>query len=279
MRRTLLLLALATLGVMALGATASAQPYDDGYAEYVIDADTVEVWAGDGWYPAQILQVSGNSYLVHYLNSTSEYDEWVDASQVRAIDEPDYVYTVDQPLVQYYWGTTWYDARVVEVRGGRYRIFWNGRYSWVPRAQLYYSGRPYRPVYRGRHYRARSFARSARWGNPRAGRHAAPARRGGAHAAPARRGGSHAAPARRGGSAAPAHRSGGSRGGYQGNHGRRGGSATPAPGGNNQRRGGSASTPQRRRGSESGSARGSRGGSRGGSAAPRGTHGGGRRGR
>ena len=79
MRRTLLLLALATLGVIALGATASAQPYDDGYAEYVIDADTVEVWAGDGWYPAQILQVSGNSYLVHYLNSTSEYDEWVDA--------------------------------------------------------------------------------------------------------------------------------------------------------------------------------------------------------
>lgn len=307
MRRALILLALSTLGVAAVGATASAQPYDDGYTDYVVSADTVEVYAGDGWYPAQILQVSGNSYLVHYLNSPSEYDEWVDASQVRAIAEPDYVYVVDQPVVQYYWGTTWVDARIYEVRGGRYRIYYNGRYAWVPRSRLYHGGRAYRPVFHARPYRARSFARSARWGHPGARRgHApsarrghAPARRGGA-ATPARRGGAGpahrgggprggaATPPRRGG-AGPAHRGGGSRGGFEGNRGRgsrggfegnRGGRApsagTPSRGGNNRRGPSAGSAPSRRGSAGFSGSRGSRGGSRG-SAAPRGSHGGGRR--
>jgi len=40
-------------------------------------------WQG-GWYPAQILESSENSFRVHYESYDSSWDEWVDGSRIRA---------------------------------------------------------------------------------------------------------------------------------------------------------------------------------------------------
>src|SRR5262249_34884394 len=46
--------------------------------------DHVEVeWKGD-WYQAQIIQVQGKQYKVHYDGYESSWDEWVDNNRIRA---------------------------------------------------------------------------------------------------------------------------------------------------------------------------------------------------
>ena len=46
--------------------------------------DHVEVeWKGD-WYQAQIIQVQGKQYKVHYDGYESSWDEWVDNKRIRA---------------------------------------------------------------------------------------------------------------------------------------------------------------------------------------------------
>src|SRR6266850_4991067 len=45
--------------------------------------DRVEVeWKGD-WYQAEVIEVKGNQYKVHYDGYASSWDEWVDTSRVR----------------------------------------------------------------------------------------------------------------------------------------------------------------------------------------------------
>src|SRR2546426_76170 len=46
--------------------------------------DRVEVqWKGD-WYQAELIEVKGNQYKVHYDGYASSWDEWVDNSRIRA---------------------------------------------------------------------------------------------------------------------------------------------------------------------------------------------------
>src|SRR5437762_2825361 len=45
--------------------------------------DRVEVqWKGD-WYQANVNEVKGNQYKIHYEGYDSSWDEWVDGSRVR----------------------------------------------------------------------------------------------------------------------------------------------------------------------------------------------------
>src|SRR6266536_1727460 len=47
--------------------------------------DRVEVqWKGD-WYQANVIEVKGNQYKVHYDGYASSWDEWVDNSRIRAV--------------------------------------------------------------------------------------------------------------------------------------------------------------------------------------------------
>ncbi len=46
--------------------------------------DRVEVqWKGD-WYQANVNEVKGNQYKIHYEGYDSSWDEWVDSSRIRA---------------------------------------------------------------------------------------------------------------------------------------------------------------------------------------------------
>jgi CHAT domain-containing protein/Tfp pilus assembly protein PilF len=46
--------------------------------------DRVEVeWKGD-WYQAQVIEVKGNQYKIHYDGYADSWDEWVDTSRIRA---------------------------------------------------------------------------------------------------------------------------------------------------------------------------------------------------
>ena len=65
-------------GVIAGGAitgstgTAQAQVYIDGGVAEVYVGDAVQVYVGDGWYAATVLQVSGGSVLVRYFDGSAE---------------------------------------------------------------------------------------------------------------------------------------------------------------------------------------------------------------
>ena len=43
----------------------------------------IEVQWGNSWYPAEILQVSTGSSLIHYTGWSSSWDEWVPAQRIR----------------------------------------------------------------------------------------------------------------------------------------------------------------------------------------------------
>jgi tetratricopeptide (TPR) repeat protein len=46
--------------------------------------DHVEVqWQGD-WYQAEVIEVKGNQFKIHYDGYASSWDEWVDSSRMRA---------------------------------------------------------------------------------------------------------------------------------------------------------------------------------------------------
>ena len=46
--------------------------------------DQVEVQLKGDWYEAQITEVKGDSYKIHYARSVNSWDEWVDQSRLRA---------------------------------------------------------------------------------------------------------------------------------------------------------------------------------------------------
>ena len=45
--------------------------------------DRVQVqWKG-AWYPAKVLKVDGEKFLIHYDGSSSSWDEWVAPSRIK----------------------------------------------------------------------------------------------------------------------------------------------------------------------------------------------------
>ena len=47
--------------------------------------DRIEVqWQGD-WYQAQVIEVKGSQYKIHYDGYASSWDEWIDKSRIRAV--------------------------------------------------------------------------------------------------------------------------------------------------------------------------------------------------
>ena len=167
----------AVAGLAAVDGTASAQPYGYDYD----GPPTVQVYSGDGWYPAQIVESRGAYYLVHYDNTGYESDEWVDASRVRGLGYlPIAAY---EPAVRVYWGNSWYDGLVLGVSAGRYHVRYRGIDEWVYPSRLHmhargHAWRGWGTVHRGGgyHYRVEHRNDYGRrnnndWGNHRGGRH------------------------------------------------------------------------------------------------------------
>ena len=123
---------LATTFIAAVGGTATAQAYDH-------ESTGVLVYSGDGWYPAQIVEIRGPHYLVHYDNTGYESDEWVTASRIQGLGYAPLV--AYDPIVRVYWGNRWYDGTVFDVRAGRYHVRYRGIDEWVYPSRLHMHAR------------------------------------------------------------------------------------------------------------------------------------------
>lgn len=140
-------------GVTAAGAlagsagTAQAQAYIDGGVSEVYVGDAVQVYAGDGWYAATVLQVSGGSVLVRYFDGSA--DEWVDVSRLSVSGGGQGVGY--QPAIQVYWGSQWYDGTLLATRGNRYHVRYRGISEWVGADRWHHRGGSNRRPSIGRH--------------------------------------------------------------------------------------------------------------------------------
>jgi hypothetical protein len=131
---------------------AQAQVYVDQGAGFYV-GDTVQVYADDGAYDATVLQVSGSSVLVRYLDTAWGGDEWVDSSRLGLVQGGGQVIGY-QPQIQVYWGNGWYDGTLLARRGNRYHVRYRGVSEWVSADRWHHrDGSPYRtPAYGARNH-------------------------------------------------------------------------------------------------------------------------------
>lgn len=96
--------------------------------------DVRALWKGN-WYDAHILQVKGDKYQIGYTGYGAEWNEWVTDSRLA----PRAAFKAGQG-VRAEWKGAWYNARVTEVKGGRYLISYDGYGKewdeWVDAARL-----------------------------------------------------------------------------------------------------------------------------------------------
>jgi hypothetical protein len=85
--------------------------------------DRVQVeWKG-GWYPARVLKVEGDKYLIHYDGYQAAYDEWVTAARMKALSVPEYKVG---DSIKVNWKGSWYPATILKANDGRYLIHYTG---------------------------------------------------------------------------------------------------------------------------------------------------------
>ncbi|MCC6625281.1 MAG: hypothetical protein IT385_28795 [Deltaproteobacteria bacterium] len=109
-----------------VGTASPTRANDDGVVE-VYPGAPVQVYAGDGWYDATVLQVSVGDVLVRYGDGGA--DEWVDKSRLSlsgGVQSAGY-----QPAIQVYASNEWYDGTLLETRGHRYHVRYRGITEWV----------------------------------------------------------------------------------------------------------------------------------------------------
>jgi hypothetical protein len=83
----------------------------------------VEVLSEGEWYPAQIVDVRGQRFKVHYYGYEQSDDEWVGGDQMREAARAHYPVGA---AVEVQWKRKWYPARVVAARAGIHQIQYDG---------------------------------------------------------------------------------------------------------------------------------------------------------
>jgi hypothetical protein len=79
----------------------------------------VEAYDGDDWYRAQIIDVRGQEFKVHYYGYEESDDEWVTADRMREVTWTRYPVGA---AVEVKWKRKWYPATVLDIRGGIHQI-------------------------------------------------------------------------------------------------------------------------------------------------------------
>src|SRR5690606_25074298 len=128
----------AAIGLFALGVSvttggARAEPAGtqqgpgDAQASYQ-RGQPIDIWYGSTWYAGRVLEVRGTNYKVSYDGWSSSWDEWVDATRLRARSLAAQGAASDAPpqasseasfragdAVSIEWKGTWYKGRVLET--------------------------------------------------------------------------------------------------------------------------------------------------------------------
>jgi hypothetical protein len=90
-------------------------------------ARPVEVLWGGTYYAAEILEIRGGLYRVHYTDWGSEWDEWVPRHRMRpAAERPPLERVQVGQKLEARWHGTWWAAEVVAAKNGFYRIHYTG---------------------------------------------------------------------------------------------------------------------------------------------------------
>ena len=86
--------------------------------------DKVKVeWKG-AWYNSVVVAVKDAKYKIHYDGWDAKWDEWVAADRMRArSDEPAYKVGAK---IEVNWNGTWYKSTVLEVKGVKFKIHYDG---------------------------------------------------------------------------------------------------------------------------------------------------------
>jgi hypothetical protein len=83
----------------------------------------VEVHAEGAWYPAQIIDASGERLKVHYYGYEESDDEWVTSDRIREAVRTTYPVGT---AVEVKWKRSWYAATVLEAHSGIHYIEYEG---------------------------------------------------------------------------------------------------------------------------------------------------------
>jgi hypothetical protein len=88
---------------------------------------------GDTWWPAKLLETKNGKYYIHYVGWSNSWDEWVTEDRYRPREgrpqeqpQPGNDNQLEEPDCEVLWGGTWWKAKVLEQKDGKYRIHYVG---------------------------------------------------------------------------------------------------------------------------------------------------------
>lgn len=120
--RFALLVACASGASLPSPALASNQAASSVRLDYRVGEAVLIEWKSQ-WYQGRVLAVRDGRFLVRYDNYSSEWDEWVAPSRLRARVES--VFKANT-VIQISWQGKWWNGRITAVQNGRYRVTYDG---------------------------------------------------------------------------------------------------------------------------------------------------------
>jgi hypothetical protein len=82
-------------------------------------------WKGT-WYKAEIVEVNGGKYKIHYTGWGDKWDEEVDESKLREPEGIKYAYK-EGDVVEVQWKDKWYESKILEVQGeDKFKVHYEG---------------------------------------------------------------------------------------------------------------------------------------------------------
>jgi len=83
--------------------------------------DACEVqWKGT-WYKSKVLEIKDGKYKIHYEGWDKKWDEWVTTKRMRVAT----AWKVGD-LCEVKWKGKWYKSKIIEVKGPKYKIHYEG---------------------------------------------------------------------------------------------------------------------------------------------------------
>jgi len=95
-----------------------------------VKSRAIEVWWGDQWWAAEIMETRGDQTKIHYTGWGPEWDEWVGADRMRTVAPrvpPKNVKVGSKLEVE--WHGRWWAGEVITTKNGFYKIHYSG---WGP---------------------------------------------------------------------------------------------------------------------------------------------------
>jgi len=121
------------LGGAAWLASALAYPALASAQSICAPGDKAQVLWNGSWYPATVRRARGGNCFIHYDGYGNNWDEWVGPNRIRVatgnsvvVGAPPAVAIQEGAAVQVLWGHRWWPAHVLQAKGNRLFIHYDG---------------------------------------------------------------------------------------------------------------------------------------------------------